>query len=293
MSIEVRQLRYFRSLAREQHFRRAAEAENISQSTLSEQILRLEDVLGVSLLDRRQRRVRLTPAGELLALRSDALLGSLHQLVEEVRQAAGVSRQVLRIGYSEMAVGTLMPTILHAFRERHPAIETVLSEQSSNGAERALLDGSYDCLFVPGTNQPPAIAALELGQEPVLACLPALSALAVKPRLALMDLAEQPLILPDESSKLSSYIEGEMVRAGIVPRIAARAVRALSMLTLVAAGAGVAFIPRSLASMAPPSVTVRPLTDRPLQIGFALIWRAHGAAEAVAALVDVAKDFRR
>lgn len=293
MSIEVRQLRYFRSLAREQHFRRAAEAENISQSTLSEQILRLEDVLGVNLLDRRQRRVKLTPAGDLLARRCDALLDALDRLVGEVRQAGGVSRQVLKIGYSEMAVGTLMPTILHAFRERHPAIETVLSEQSSSGAERALLDGVYDCLFVPGANRPPGIAALELSQEPILVCLPASSALAAKKRLALADLAEQPLILPDESSKLSSYIEGEFLRAGIVPKVTSRAVRALSMLTLVASEAGLAFIPRSLASLAPPSVAVRPLTGGSLQIGFALIWRAHGAPEAVAALVEVAKDFRR
>lgn len=292
MSIEVRQLRYFRSLARELNFRRAAAAVNISQSTLSEQIQRLEDVIGVTLLDRSNRLVRLTPAGLLLGQRSEIVLADIARLVEEVRRAAGVVRRTLRIGYSEMAIGTVMPTILHAFREQYPHIETILSEQSSSGAEGALLDGCYDCLFVPGTNRPPAIAALELGQEPILVCLPASSKLAAQPRITLADLSQQPLILPDESSKLSSYIEGTFAKAGIIPRIAARASRALSILTLVASETGIAFIPRSLSSLAPAAVVVRSLDSDALQIGFGLIWRANSTDDAVGALVQVAKGIR-
>ena len=292
MSIEVRQLRYFRSLARELNFRRAAAAVNISQSTLSEQIQRLEDVIGVTLLDRSNRLVKLTPAGLLLSQRGEIVLGDIGRLVEDVRRVAGVVHRTLRIGYSEMAIGTVMPSILHAFREQYPHIATVLSEQSSSGAEGALLDGRYDCLFVPGTNRSPTIAALELGQEPILVCLPASSRLAAQPRITLADLSQELLILPDESSKLSSHIEGTFAKAGIVPRIAARAVRALSILTLVASETGIAFIPRSLSNLAPAAVVVRPLDGDGLQIGFALIWRANGTDDAVEALVEVARAIR-
>ena len=292
MSIELRQLRYFRSLARELNVMRAAAAVSVSQSSMSEQMLRLEDILGVSLLDRTNRRVKLTAAGELLRDQLEPLLAQVDQLVERVRLAGGVARRSLRIGYSEMAVGTMMPSILHVFREQYPSVDTVMREQSSIGAERALLDGQFDCVFVPGSERPANIASLDLGTEPVLLCVASSSPLATKPHLTLGDLRDVPLILPDSASKLAQYVQAEFERAGIEPRVVTRAARALSILTLVASEEGVALVPGSLSWLAPAGVVVRSLDKPDLQIHFSMIWRAGSDDPAVADLIEVARGFQ-
>src|SRR5256714_11218762 len=112
LPIELRQLRYFMRLAEELSFSRAAKKANISQSSMTEQLQRLEDVLGVRLVDRNRRNVRLTPAGEVLQQQTRALLEQVETLAEKTRNAGGIFRERLRIGYSEMALSSPMPRII-------------------------------------------------------------------------------------------------------------------------------------------------------------------------------------
>lgn len=288
--IELRQLRYFLHLAEQLNFSRAAKTANISQSSMTEQLQRLEDILGVMLVDRNRRRVSLTPAGEVLQEQTQILVEQIEMLVEKTREAGGIFRQRLRIGYSEMAIGSPMPKIIQNFRRRYPETDTILLEQSSNGSEKALLQGRFDCLFVPELQSHPKISSLNIGEELVLACMPESSPLLDNVSVQFEQFREQSIILPDEGSRFSDRILTAFARADVRPKSVAHISRASAMLTLVAAEAGICFIPLSLAGLVPNGVLARPFAQPSLTVPFSLVWRSDPANGVVERFVAIARE---
>ncbi|MCK1716566.1 LysR family transcriptional regulator [Bradyrhizobium sp. 141] len=288
--IELRQLRYFMYLADELSFSRAARRASISQSSMTDQLQRLEDVLGVRLVDRNRRNVCLTPAGSVLRREGQDLLERIEALADKTRAAGGISRERLRIGYSEMALSSPMPRIIQNFRHRYPDTDTILLEQSSNGSERALLHGTFDCLFVPDLQAHPRISSLGIGDDAVLACMPDSSRLLDSPSVYPEQFREEPIILPEEGSRFGDRIMAAFARADVRPKIAARMSRASAILTLVAAEAGIGFIPLSLVGLVPSGVGVRPFANPPLTIPFALVWRNDPVNCVVERFVAIARE---
>lgn len=289
MQLELRHLRNFLHLAETLSFSRGAERAHISQSSMTEQIQRLEDVVGVRLVDRNRRHVRLTLAGETLRQQARSVLDSVDQVVEATRRAGGVVRDQLRVGYSEMALSSAMPGIIQRFRLAEPHTDTILLEQSSVGAEQKLLDHVIDCAFVPGSQHHPDIAALEIGNDQVLACIAANSPLARHSCLTIKQISHEPLILPSKGNRFGDSIIAAFARADIEPRIVARINRASAILTLVAAEEGAGFIPLSLAGLVPPGVLVRPFGRPQLAVAFSLLWRRAQTDGPVARMVEMAR----
>ena len=116
----LRQLAYFREVARRLHFRRAAEALAIAQPALSRAVAQLETDLGARLLNRTRRGVELTPAGQLLLERSEPLLRGLAALPSDLRALAGGQVGTVRVGFTGLAMATVLPGILRAFHATHP-----------------------------------------------------------------------------------------------------------------------------------------------------------------------------
>ena len=116
--MELRQFRYFVTLAEELHFGRAAARENIVQSALSQQIQRLERELGVSLVERDTHHVALTAAGALFLVQARQILARVEQAAEIAQSAAG-ARPALRVGIIDSSYDS-MPQILHEVQARHP-----------------------------------------------------------------------------------------------------------------------------------------------------------------------------
>lgn len=270
--IELRQLQLFLQLAEELNFSRAARNASISQSSMTTQLQRLEDVLGVHLVDRNRHSVRLTAAGETLQAEARGLIDQIRTLVERTREAAGNVRPTLRIGYSEMAISSPMPKIIQEFRRRHPETETLLVEQSSNGSEKALLKGSVDCLFVPTLRVHPELSNLTIGEEVVLVCIPDTSHLAPHATLRIAQLHDSNVILPDEGSRFSQRIARAFAEEDVQLKVSTRLSRVSAMLTLVAAEAGICFIPLSLAGLVPDGVVTRPVAPPALTVPFSLVW---------------------
>jgi DNA-binding transcriptional LysR family regulator len=289
-AIELRQLRYFVHLAEELSFSRAAKKAHISQSSMTEQLQRLEDVLGVRLVDRNRRNVRLTLAGGMLQQQTQTLLDQIETLVEKTRRAGGIFRERLRIGYSEMALSSPMPKIIQNFRHRYPDTDTILLEQSSNGSERALLQGTFDCLFVPDLQAHPKISSLVIGDDLVLACMPESSHLLSNASVQIEQFRDEPIILPEEGSRFSQRIMAAFARADIRPKIVARMSRASAILTLVASETGTGFIPLSLAGLVPSGVAVRPFAKPALTVPFSLVWRNDPGNCVVDRFVAVARE---
>ena len=290
--MELRHLRNFRLLAEELNFTRAARRAHVSQSSLSEQILRLEDILGVKLFDRSPHHVRMTEAGEALYRELPDLLDHLGRVLETTRLAGGHPRRRLRIGYSSsMALNSPMPRIVQTFRQSYPRTDTVLLEHSSTDFERMLTEGEVDCFFIPNPPAHTRIASLPILFDPVLCCLPPGHRLAGKSEVRLEDLRDVPVIMPTAGARFGVYVMTAFLAAEVEPKVVANISQPTVLLTMVSTGAGVSFIPSSLAGLVPEGVPLRPLGSPVLKVPFSFVWdtgRANPAVDDMVAIVRAA-----
>src|SRR5262249_31457163 len=143
----LRQLVFFREVARRLHFREAAEALAVAQPALSRQVAQLERALGAPLFLRTRRRVQLTPAGRALAEQIEPLLRAVSVLPRDVQAAAAGRTGRIAIAYTGLAMATVLPNILREFHRRHPRIRVELNESPTSAQIAALAGREIDCGF--------------------------------------------------------------------------------------------------------------------------------------------------
>ncbi|MES1166512.1 MAG: LysR substrate-binding domain-containing protein, partial [Pseudomonadota bacterium] len=192
---ELRHLVYFHEVARQLHFRKAAESLALAQPALSRQIAQLEARLGVALFVRSRRRVELTPAGRLLAERVEPLLRTLAGMTTELEAVAGGETGHLRVAFTGLAMATLLPGILREFNRRYPGIRLELNESPTSAQLTALQNGDLACGFFHPDAPTPGLRTRVLLRERNGVLLPAGHALARKAVLRLRDLAATPFVL--------------------------------------------------------------------------------------------------
>src|ERR1700730_11754656 len=129
--MELRHLRYFVAVAQRKHCTRAAEELNLAQPALSQQIQQLERELGVALLERTSRRVRLTPAGEAFLSRAERILAEVEQAQREMQEFAGIKRGRVVIGALQSLDAFHFSALLARFHSRYPEIEIILREEAN------------------------------------------------------------------------------------------------------------------------------------------------------------------
>lgn len=238
-------MQYFVAVAEELHFGRAAERLHIAQPSLSHQVRRLEQQLGVSLLERTSRRVELTDAGRKLLTEGRRLLAHSERVTRMVRAA---SAERLTVGFYGSAASELLPELLRSFGEEHPNVEVSVRELMLDRIDE-LLAGGVDVAF---TRLLPGQADLEvevIASEPRLVALPRGHALAGRSELCFADLRAESFITNPavEASAPPMRWLSEQARHGLPGRVAARAASVQEILTLVAARKGVCLVPRSVA----------------------------------------------
>ena len=239
-------MQYFVAVAQELHFGRAAERLHISQPSLSHQIRRLEQQLGVTLLDRTSRRVELTDAGRALLSEGRRLLTHSERATRLVRS---VSAERLVVGFYGSAASTLLPDLLRGFRDEHPNAEVSVRELLLNQIDE-LLSGGVDVAF---TRLLPGQADVELqviADEPRVVALPALHVLSGRATVKFKELRDESFIINPvlEASAPPKRWLTEQARHGLPGRVAAAAASVQEILTLVAAGQGVCLVPVSVAN---------------------------------------------
>jgi DNA-binding transcriptional LysR family regulator len=284
-------VQYFVAVAEELHFGRAAERLHIAQPSLSHQIRRLEQQLGVTLFDRDSRRVELTDAGRALLSEGRRLLAHSERTTRLVRS---VSAERLTVGFYGSAASALLPDLLRSFNEEHPSAEVSVRELLLDQIDE-LLAGGVDVAF---TRLLPGQADVELeviAREPRVVALPAPHPLSGQPTLRFTDLREESFITNPvvEASAPPKRWLAEQARHGLPGRIAAEAASVQEILTLVAAGKGVCVVPASVAQHYPRAdVVYVEMSDADPAV-VSLAWPRGGQRPIVGAFIEVARRLAR
>ena len=263
--MELRQLRYFLAVARTMNFTRAAEEMHIAQPPLSRQISHLEDELGVRLIDREARPMKLTTSGEFFRERAEEIVARVERLKKETVSHGRSGRQVLRIGFETSALYGHLPTVVKYLRARNPQLDIDLRPMSAREQIEAIRTGTAEVGVGRELIFDEAVQQRVARQEPYYVALPIAHPLADKDGVGLRfaDLECENVISygeagtarrPDEISRL-------MEQAHFVPSRRTEIGDMLAALGLVAAEAGVAIIPASARRMRSDDVCYKRLDE--------------------------------
>ena len=287
--MEFRHLRYFEAVADTLHYGRAAARLHISQPPLSRQIRAFEEEMGARLFTRTTRGVRLTAAGRALLPEARRLLREAAALVDGARHLAAGGAGTLRLGFISTASYNVLPRLLPEFHRRRPGIRLQLHEATSDQQLARLRELELDAGLVVAPVTELGLRYLPLLREPLVAALPARRRW---PRhLSLAALADEPFILFPRKAGPGLYdlIVGYCRAAGYAPRVAQEAVQTPTIISLVAAGMGVALVPASLRHMRRTGVVYRAMAEKSPLMEVGLAWREGDEEPAVTALVAHAR----
>ena len=285
-------LRYFKVLAEELHFGKAADRLAITQPPLSSAIKALEEELGVQLFLRDSKQVRLTPAGT-------AFLGDVRVILERVARSKETARAVASglIGRIDIGVtGSLfyreMPQVIECFNAVMPGIEVMLREIGSSDQVEALLRGELQAGFINAASVPPQLEWLALKPDPFVVCLPAAHPLAAAHSLRVAQLAQERFVMfaRDVAPANFDNVIAIFSRAGVHPQTCHAARQWLTILAMVANDMGISLMPKSLARAGTPGLRFIPLDDPVAVSPAAMAWNPRNMTPALDTLVACARD---
>ncbi|HUR59364.1 MAG TPA: LysR substrate-binding domain-containing protein, partial [Opitutaceae bacterium] len=282
-------------VARQLHFRKAAETLAIAQPALSRAVAQLEQALDADLLNRTRRGVEITAAGQLLLTRLEPILRELAAIPTDLKALAAGELGHLRVAFTGLAMSTVLPPILREFHRRHPRIRLELSESPTAAQLAALRTGELACGFFHPDTATPGIRTRVLLRERNGVLLPATHPLAARTTLTLRDLADTPFVLFPRTHNAGFYkrILDAFGSAGVTPRIAEEIWPRANGIGLVRAGLGATFMTPSEAQHLPPDITFRPLNGPAPESRLVLGWRQLTAPEpALAAFLAVVSTAR-
>ena len=273
--MELRQLRYLVALAEERNFTRAAAAEHIAQPALSQQIRRLEDELGLALVERTTRRVTLTDAGELLVVRARRILAELEAAGTELQALSGMFAGHVTIGTMHTMGPVDLSLALARFSERHPGVVFTVREQSSGEMAEMLRVDELDLAFLSVTERVEShgLGLHQLVSEELVVLLPREHRLGKRREVRMAELAKERFISFREGARLRELLVSAGRDASFEPHIMLESNESQRVRRLVSRGLGVAILPRSDAEGPGADVAVATLLEPTLSRDITLAWR--------------------
>jgi LysR family hydrogen peroxide-inducible transcriptional activator len=279
--MNLRDLRYLVALADHKHFGRAAAASFVSQPTLSTQIRKLEDELGVSLVERAPRRVMLTPIGRDIAERARRVLAEVTQMGELARRSQDPEAGTVRLGLFPTLAPYLLPHVLPGIRTRFPRLELLLVEEKTDAILARLRDGRLDAGLLALPVHDEQLHVESLFEEPFVLAVPQSHPFAKRNKpLALHDLDHEHLLLLEEGHCLRDQALDVCRLAGANERDGFRATSLETLRQMVAAGVGITLLPMlAVQPPVPPSPDIHLLSFRgkPPSREIAMVWRRSSA----------------
>ena len=278
--MNLRDLKYLVALADHKHFGRAAAACYVSQPTLSTQIKKLEDELGVPLVERAPRKVMLTPAGRDAADRARRIVAEVEQMKEAARRSQDPEAGTVRLGLFPTLGPYLLPHVVPRIRARFPHLELLLVEEKSDVLLSRLREGRLDAglLALPVTDD--QLHTEFLFEEPFVLAVPESHPLAQRGSLTLAELSQQQLLLLEDGHCLREQALDVCRLSGANEKSEFRATSLETLRQMVAADVGITLLP-TLAVKPPvarsPNIHLLGFSDSHPSRRIAMVWRKSSA----------------
>ncbi|MFT3755109.1 MAG: LysR substrate-binding domain-containing protein [Pseudoxanthomonas sp.] len=291
--MNLRDLKYLIALADLKHFGKAAAASFVSQPTLSTQIKKLEEELGVALVERAPRKVMLTPAGRDAAERARRIVAEVEQMKEAARRSQDPEAGSVRLGIFPTLGPYLLPHVIPRLRERFPKLELLLVEEKSDVLLARLREGTLDAGLLALPVHEEQMHVEPLFEEPFLLAVPENHPLAQRDSLHMDELAEQKLLLLADGHCLRDQALEVCRLSGADEKSEFRATSLETLRQMVAANVGATLLP-TLAVKPPvarsPNIRLLRFDAPPPSRRIAMLWRKSSAMSGF--LMELAKVFR-
>ncbi|MBT2186326.1 LysR family transcriptional regulator [Sphingobium nicotianae] len=291
--MELRHLRYFRAIAREENFSRAAQALRVAQPALTRRIRDLEEELGVELFERLPRGIRLSPAGRVFLTEVEEILAHVDRAVDGTRRYANGNLGTIRVGLSEIIAGDefITRSLLH-FRETEPG---VVLELRSLGAllqiavfKNAQLDAGilYDANI--DEHDATLLNRAKLGRGEVMLAVHRGHRFAERDSVGMAELADEPMLWPER--RLQPDYHDRLMRAwlkkGAPPNIVQDCTTNSILLSFVSVGMGIGPVTATQPVVAARDIRLVRISDLGLAFDLLLVWRKHDPSAALRRFVD-------
>ncbi|RUL76807.1 DNA-binding transcriptional regulator OxyR [Dyella choica] len=278
--MNLRDLHYLVSLSEQRHFGRAAEACFVSQPTLSTQIKKLEDELGVALVERTPRKVLLTDVGREIATRAREVLNEIEQIKGIARRTVDPESGTVRLGIFPTLGPYLLPHVVPMVRERFPRLELLLVEEKTEVLLHRLREGKLDACVLALPIHDDSLHSEFLFEEPFLLAVPQSHPLAKRSHLKLSDLSDQSLLLLEDGHCLRDQALEVCHMAGAGEKSGFRATSLETLRQMVAANVGITLLP-TLAVKPPvaqaPNLHLMEFSGHAPSRRIAMVWRKSSA----------------
>ncbi|MFC3882152.1 LysR family transcriptional regulator [Bacillus songklensis] len=256
--MELRQLRYFMEVAKREHVSEAAEYLHVAQSAISRQIANLEAELGVDLFEREGRNVKLTPIGKLFLSHTVTAMKAIDYAKQQIDEYLDPERGTIKIGFPTSLASHLLPTVISAFKDKHPNVAFHLRQGSYKFLIDAVKSRDIDLAFLgPVPVNDHDIEGHILFTESISALLPTSHPLAERKSLRLSDLKNDSFVLFPEGFILHQIAVDACKQAGFTPNISSEGEDLDAIKGLVSAGMGVTLLPESTFYETTPRFTVK------------------------------------
>lgn len=278
--MNLRDLRYLVALADHKHFGRAAAASFVSQPTLSTQIRKLEEELGVTLIERAPRRVILTDVGREVADRARRIVGEVEQLRECARRTLDPEAGTVRLGLFPTLAPYLLPHVVPPIRARFPRLELLLVEEKTEDLLRILREGRLDAAVLALPVHDDQLHVEPLFEEPFVLAVPHGHRLSACQTLRVRDIARESLLLLEDGHCLRDQALDVCQLSGAVERTGFRATSLETLRQMVAAHVGITLLPAL--SVQPPvphqeAIDLLRFDEKPPSRHIAMVWRRSSA----------------
>ena len=278
--MNLRDLKYLVALADHKHFGRAAAACYVSQPTLSTQIRKLEDELGVPLVERAPRKVMLTPAGREAADRARRIVAEVEQMKEAARRSQDPEAGTVRLGIFPTLAPYLLPHVIPRVRSRFPHLELLLVEEKSDELLARLREGKLDAAILALPVHDEQLHTEFLFEEPFVLAVPGQHPLARRNSLTLDELSEQRLLLLEDGHCLREQALDVCRLSGAHEKTGFRATSLETLRQMVAANVGATLLP--VLAVKPPvaqsdNIHLLGFSDSHPSRSLAMVWRRSSA----------------
>lgn len=279
--MNLRDLRYLVAVAEHRHFGRAAEACFVSQPTLSTQVRKLEDELGVVLIERNSRQVMLTPVGERVVDQAQRVLREVHQLVDIAQSFKDPYGGEFRLGIIPTVAPYLLPRILGPVQRRFPSLRVQLTEAQTHVIARMLRDGELDAVVLALPLVEEHIEQMPIYTEPFFLAVSKLHPKAGAQSVRLEDLENEAVLLLEDGHCLRDQALAICKTAHATENLNVRATSLETLRQMVAANAGVTLMPALAVTADAGPVRYLPFSEPDPHREIGLCWRTSSTRDAL------------